>query len=431
MKDVRELKVHVMQFLKKTGESAQSSTEMQQLVVVWGMRFMSLLGWAREQWSLWGLLLTIAAAYFFPIVTASELVVSVCVAIVFLLHGASISLTDLWNTLNKSFSAFVLCVFLSFVVAPLVALVAYSLPLGLESGDTHMAWISGIIFTFSLPPSSISSIVATTTASGNEALALCFSTIGNVLGMIVSPLLIQALVPSNKLYHLRSSRAFMLRLAFTILLPFFLGQLLQAVVNWAAKSSRGQEDSKRSSHVAAATVMCVDPIELQSNFVWRSRMRYVSYIVSMFLNYAVFAGLFHVSHVPGENKIPDLLGGIALVELSLHLVLCCAAWGLSSLLPMTPEDRIACFYASVQKSEILAAPLLSQVFANDPRLALLIVPSVVYHLMQCVVGGAVSSLLRRWRNTQYCRPGTTLLPLRYIRVPKHLTPTEKRQSAER
>ena len=101
----------------------------------------------------------------------------------------------------------------------------------------------------------------------------------------------------------------------------------------------------------------------------------------------------------------------------------------------SPEERLAVFFNCCQKSDVLAITFVSITFASSAYnhaetadgarrsaadasadAATMLVPALLYHLLQCLAGAALAYPLSRWRNAQHCKAGTALLPARSRRA---------------
>jgi sodium/bile acid cotransporter 7 len=428
------------------------------------VKLMNLSQWFRQQWSLWGMLLSVAAAFLAPI-TPSALIINLSVAAIFFLIGCTSPLEELAKALrNLRPAAFTMCH--SFVVGPLVALLIHALPIYDDTPKRIM--LTGLMCTLCLPPSTTMSLVMSVASSGTETTALLLSALGNICGLVLTPLLVEIIIgivapaqavlaatqsnssaasaaavvtlqPSavTNLTMVRNPGAFVVPFLVTIILPFCAGQLAQALVTrWTAARraaplsvAAAPEHAASKGHQSVAA-MCAETCDGIAHSEWRNRVRLVTFATMLFLNYAIFCNLFHQKSISSSPSITlastALCAGLCVAA---HTVLSLFGWfaGKVALPLLTPEDRIAVFFVGGLRSEVLAVPLLTTLFAQhtEAYVAALMVPSLVYHLVQCVVGGLLAHPLRSWRNQQHCRPGTTLLPSKYCRVPKHqlaLTP---------
>ena len=271
-----------------------------------------------------------------------------------------------------------------------------------------------MLCTMCLPPSTTISVVATAASSGSESLAVSISAFGNALAMIATPTLMHLLVVTAT-HTSKGLRPFIAQFSLSVVIPLIGGLAVQFAS--LSLTRRPPEELKR--HVTTATSMCSEVCDTNATN-WRGRVRGVVILVMLFLNYTFFSSLFfHPKSLEGKISLLAVLY-VSGVLMCVHVVLGILAWVASSCLSLTPEDRIAVLFSSVQKSEILAVPLLSQMFLNDEHLAILLVPALSYHFLQSMCSGILGYPLRKWRNAQHCRPGTSLLPMRYCRVPRHL-----------
>ena len=392
-----------------TGSSSNSSDSAVWLV----MRTMSAATWCKEQWMLWGAVGTVVFAYYVPLLTSSDLVTSVCVAAVFFLSGASFPFEELRHAVSN-LHGIVIALVHTFVVSPILILGAYSLPI-FDSVPKKEMLLAGMLCAFCLPPSSASALVATGASSGNESITLCVSAIGSLIGLFVSPALMRMLVKNTQFQQSRDLIQFLGQFTLIVVLPLIAGQAVQ-YIGWVMLRKPSDELKRQ---VTSAAAFCSDVCDTNQRN-WRGRVRVLLYIIMLFLSYTIFCSLFY-NPTNVEAKVSwEAVGTVFAVELIGYALLCIIAWVSTGFLPLGVEDRVATFFSCLGKTEVLAIPLLSQVFVNREDLAVLLIPSMTYHLIQCVGSSLLTFPLRQWRNRQHCKPGTTLLPLRYIKVPRHL-----------
>ena len=141
------------------------------------------------------------------------------IALLFFLYGARLSPKEAWEgaqnlRLHALVLAFTYLLFplIGFVLAPLVR------PL---LGDPLTA---GLLFLCVLPSTVQSSIAFTSIARGNVAAALCAASASNLLGVLVTPLLLALLLHEEGVSLAGSAVP---KLALQLLLPFAVGQLLR------------------------------------------------------------------------------------------------------------------------------------------------------------------------------------------------------------
>jgi sodium/bile acid cotransporter 7 len=141
------------------------------------------------------------------------------IALLFFLYGARLSPKDAWEgARHVRLHALVLA--FTYVVFPLLG-VALAPVVRHVLGDELTV---GLIFLCALPSTVQSSIAFTSIARGNVAAALCAASASNLLGVVITPLLMALLLHKE---GVALSGGAVQKLALQLLLPFALGQLLR------------------------------------------------------------------------------------------------------------------------------------------------------------------------------------------------------------
>ena len=150
------------------------------------------------------------------------------VALLFFLYGIKLSpraiVTGLshWRLQGLVFAS-------TFVVFPLVGLVIAAL----ARPYLPPALILGLVYTCVLPSTVQSSIAFTSIARGNVPAALCGASVSNLLGMVVTPVLVTLILNTHG--HGLGFGAFR-DIAMQLLLPFVAGQAVRPIVGgWLAR----------------------------------------------------------------------------------------------------------------------------------------------------------------------------------------------------
>jgi sodium/bile acid cotransporter 7 len=148
-----------------------------------------------------------------------EHAIDVAIVTLFFLYGARISPKDaLAGARNVKLHALVLA--FTYLVFPLLGL----LTLPLEGRVLAPELYVGLIFLCALPSTVQSSIAFTSIARGNVAAALCAASLSNLLGVVVTPILVGLLLSKQGVGFSTSSIE---KLVLQLLLPFFVGQFLR------------------------------------------------------------------------------------------------------------------------------------------------------------------------------------------------------------
>ena len=142
------------------------------------------------------------------------------VALLFTLYGARLSPQQAWHGVRQwKLHALVLAA--TFVVFPLLGLGARALVPAVLTPDLY----TGLLFLCLVPSTVQSSIAFTSIARGHVSAAMVSATLSNILGVLLTPLLVVALMPISGTPHVDGSAV--LDIVLQLLLPFAVGQALR------------------------------------------------------------------------------------------------------------------------------------------------------------------------------------------------------------
>jgi sodium/bile acid cotransporter 7 len=171
------------------------------------------------------LLATVAVASLLPargvVATGFDYATTIAIGFLFFLHGARLSTKQAidglkhWRLHSVVFAS-------TFLLFPLLGLAAKLLVPGVLTPELYV----GLMFLCCLPSTVQSSIAFTSIARGNVAAAICSASLSNLIGIVLTPLLVALLLFTGTRgggASLDSVREIMLQL----LMPFVTGQLLR------------------------------------------------------------------------------------------------------------------------------------------------------------------------------------------------------------
>lgn len=244
----------------------------------------------------------------------------------------------------------------NFLAVPLLALGL--VPLLIASGAPPLLG-TALIALACMPTTIASAAVLTRSAGGNEAAAVFNTTLGNLLGIIVTPLLLMLFLSARGMVPVDTV---LMQLGQEVAAPLALGQVLRHLLRarWTPPAWFGQIAS-----------LCV-----------------------AFILYSVFC---HAFATDAFRSGGIYLMWASMAVLLLHGLALMASWRLSAwpCWGFAPADRIAVLYCSTQKTLALGAPMLAIIWHGSPDLAVLTMPIILYHLVQIAVGGFLVPILRR------------------------------------
>lgn len=319
------------------------------------MTFRSLIGRMPIDPYLLLLIATVVLAFVFPARGAAQPIadgsVLIAVGLLFFLYGARLSPAAVWAGITH-WRLQSLVFASTFVVFPILGLAAYWgtrpwLPEDIAVGFLYL----------SLLPSTVqSSIAFTSIARGNVPAALCSASLSNLLGVVLTPLLVAMLLRSVgggvSLHAVEG-------IALQILLPFVAGQIARPWIGtWLA------------THRTLTSVVDRGSILL--------------------VVYAAFsAGM--VAGVWGRLSPVDLVIVLA-IDLVMLGVILGVTTGLARRLRFSTEDEIALVFCGSKKSMAGGLPMATILFAGH-GVSLIVLPLMLFHQAQLFV---CATLARRY-----------------------------------
>lgn len=305
-----------------------------------------------HDWFLIGMLTAVLLASFFPDAGRSggwlhmENAVDIGVALVFFLHGLTISLESFKAGLLR-WPVHLLVQALTFVLFPLLFYPFHAL----FSGVVPPALMLGFLYLCVLPSTITSSVAMTGMAKGNVPAAIFNATLSSLLGILMTPLLVNLMAQTQGAGDLPLLET-ILGIARMLLLPLAVGQLSRPLL-----------------------------------FRWFNRHKAITgkldKLVILMLVFAAFcdsvaAGLWR-DH--GTQIIGVTLAGAAVL---LGVVL-----ALSTLfarrLGFNVEDEITIVFCGSKKTLASGVPMATLLFGANPSLGLIVLPIMLYHQLQLFV----------------------------------------------
>lgn len=289
------------------------------------------------------ILLAALGGFSLPTSGAATTVLSWCtktaIFLLFLGYGTRLSAAETYAGL-RHWQLHLTILTCTFLVFPLVGL-----------GLLHLPWYSpglalGLAFLTLVPSTVQSSITFTSIAGGNVAGAIVSATASNLLGVLLTPLLVMLTLPAAGAVPVGwgAFGAVMVQL----LLPFVLGQLSR---HWTA------EFMVRN----------------------KSRLRWLDQGVICLVVYGAFAELRSNGI---ETTSTELLIMLALCLLVLIFMLV-FTWRLARLLRFSRADEIAIVFCGTKKSLATGVPMATVLFAGQ-GVGLIVFPLMVFHTLQLI-----------------------------------------------
>lgn len=277
--------------------------------------------------------------------------VMLAVALLFFLYGARLSPAVVWSGIaHWRLQSLVFAS--TFVLFPLLGL-AFSM--ATRPYLPHDIAV-GLVYLCLLPSTVQSSIAFTSIARGNVPAALCSASVSNVLGIVITPLLVSLMLPAAGIGFSANALG---DIALQILLPFVVGQFARPWIGgWLLRH-----------HVLTAVVD-------------RGSVLLVVYA-------AFSAGM--VAGVWTQLSVADLVAVVALDLTVLGMVIV-ATTTLSRMLAFSVEDEIAIVFCGSKKSMAGGIPMATILFPGH-AVGLIVLPLMLFHQAQLFV---CATLARRY-----------------------------------
>jgi sodium/bile acid cotransporter 7 len=269
------------------------------------------------------------------------------IALLFFLHGARLSRQAVIEGATH-WRLHLMILATSFVLFPVLGLLLGHLLPMLFTPALQL----GILFVCLLPSTVQSSIAFTSIAGGNVPAAICAAALSNLLGIVLTPLLVSLLMSRHGVVSFEAIWHIMLQL----LLPFLAGQSLQPWLwGWIGRHYRLVSYADRGS---------------------------ILLIVYTAFSAAVVQGIWQ--QVPPVRLALLILvdGGLLGLVLLITTLSC-------RLLGFRREDEIAIVFCGSKKSLASGAPMAKLLFAG-PAVGLTVLPLMIFHQMQLMVCAALA-----------------------------------------
>ena len=257
----------------------------------------------------------------------------------------------------------------TFLVFPLVGLALRPLSGTVLSHELYL----GLLYVTLVPSTVQSSINFTSIARGNVAEAIVSASFSNLIGVVITPLLVIALMGATGGLHIKASA--ITDIVLQLLVPFVLGQLSR---RWTA------------------------------DFVVRHKksLKFVDQGSIVLVVYSAFSAGMR-EHIWGLVDIWSILAviAVALVILAFMLWL---TWFVSGRLGFNREDRIAIQFCGTKKSLATGLPMATVLFAGSP-VGLIVLPLMIFHQAQLMACGALAGRYARLYDAAHA-PDTAPVP---------------------
>jgi solute carrier family 10 (sodium/bile acid cotransporter), member 7 len=279
----------------------------------------------------------------------------IAIAILFFLHGAKLSREAVIQGIMH-WQLHTLVLTFTFILFPILGLLAK--PLLVPMLGQELYW--GFLFMCCLPSTVQSSIAFTSVAKGNVASAVCSASFSNIIGMLITPVLVSVLIFGQSQHDYDATSA-ILNILLLLLVPFVLGQILRPYVY--------PQMQKIPSIVKAFD---------QGSILM---------VVYGAFSSAVVAGLWH--EVGVMTLFLLILVCSALLTIVMLLALFIPRW-----LGFSKADQKAVFFCASKKTLASGVPMAQVLFIGQP-LGMIVLPIMIFHQIQLMVCGVIANY---WAN---------------------------------
>lgn len=323
-----------------------------------------ILNFLRKNWFLLGILFTLFCGFLIPdpgrILNPSSITASFIVIILFFITGFTLPSEAIKIGLRDLQLHIYIQTFIFFIVPLYFVFTSYLL-----KNYIREELIIGI-YALSCLPTTVSSCIIFTQLSGGNVVGTMFNaSFSNVLGTIISPLLLSFLLKRvGQSLPVEEVLKLVLNICLMIFVPFIIGQVLRFFIK---------------------------------DFVikHKKKMAVLSNILILIIIY------FALSKTAGNTLLKENINYMLLpfgyLAIS-NILLVFLSYSGSRILKLNNQNTISIIYTAPQKTLAMGVPLLSIYFSYNPDiLGLTILPLLFYHPWQLIVAGIIkgSSFLKK------------------------------------
>ena len=306
----------------------------------------------RPDWFLLGMGVAVALAWLLPDPGAKggslhpEILNKLGVSLIFFLHGLTLSFASM-KAGARNWRLHLLVQLCTFGFFPLLGMLLVFGSGGALNPDLR----TGLFFLCALPSTVSSSVALTATAHGNVPGAVFNATLSSLLGVLLTPLWLGLVLGATG--HTLPFGSVLLDLTLWLVLPLFIGQALRP---WLGAFA--------GRHKARISVL--------------DRVTILLLVYTSFCD-SVKAGVWSTGRA---SLVIATLVSVVLLALALLFVST-----LSRALGFTLPDRIAAIFCGSKKTLASGVPMARLIFGAHPGLGVILLPIMIYHPLQLVVGG--------------------------------------------
>lgn len=288
------------------------------------------------------------------VLTAFDTAADAAIVLLFFLHGAKLSREAVLAGIGH-WRLHLMALAFTYILFPALGLVAA----GLTGRVIDPSLAVGLLFLALLPSTVQSSIAFTAMAGGNVAAAVCSASLSNLLGIVLTPLLVAVFIHSGGNAGM-DEWASVQKIGTQLLLPFLAGHLLRPLIgSWIDGHKKLLQPVDRSS---------------------------VLLVVYSAFSAAVVNGVW--------QRVGPFDLGVLLLASAVMLAIVIAVNGVAARAAgLKREDAIVLLFCGSKKSLVSGVPMAGALFA-PAQVGMVILPLMIFHQLQLFV---CAWLAGRWR----------------------------------
>ncbi len=302
----------------------------------------------------------IILAYFIPDWGSSEsplplrFITGAGISVIFFFYGVKLSPTQLLVGLSN-WKLHLVVQFTTFLIFPIIILILYVL-----WGDQDSYLWLGTFYLAALPSTVSSSVVMVSIAGGNLPAAIFNASISSMVGIFITPLWMDLLLPESAVgFNLTDT---FIKLSLQILFPVILGLFLHRfLIKWVIKYQ-----------------------VLLKNF---------DQFIILLIVFTAFSESFAERMFDGHSATSLVLLGILMLLFFLFMIALMHL--LSKALGFSDPDRITVLFCGSKKSLVQGAVMGRVMFPDPVILGVILLPLMIYHALQLIIGSAIAQNFNR------------------------------------
>ncbi len=302
----------------------------------------------------------IVLAYFFPEWGSTEsplplkVITGAGISIIFFFYGVKLSPKQLMEGLSN-WKLHLLVQSTTFLIFPLIILLVYSI---WGSEDSYL-WL-GTFYLAALPSTVSSSVVMVSIAGGNLSAAIFNASISSIVGIFITPLWMDLLLPETAVgFDLGET---FLKLSLQVLLPVIIGLFCHRFL-----------------------IQFVDR--------HKSALKNFDQFIILLIVFTAFSESFAEKMFEGHSAAALIVLGFLMLLFFLFMM--GLMHFLSKAFGFSDPDRITVLFCGSKKSLVQGAVMGRVMFPDPVVFGVILLPLMIYHALQLMVGSAIAQYFSR------------------------------------